>query len=84
VAHRQTRQPNNPKPHYKKRYNRRKDVLNSRWICKPLHLLDCCVETDNATAIIVPLPSAPVTCASVPPTFMAWSACTKARGERST
>src|SRR5258708_16959625 len=22
-------------------------------ICKPLHLLDCCVETDNANAIIV-------------------------------
>ena len=29
------------------------DVLDSRMICKPLHLLDCCVETDNATAIIV-------------------------------
>ena len=29
------------------------DVLNSRMICKPLHLLDCCVETDNATCIIV-------------------------------
>ena len=29
------------------------DVVGSRWICKPLHLLDCCVETDNATAIIV-------------------------------
>jgi len=29
------------------------DVINSRIICKPLHLLDCCVETDNATAIVV-------------------------------
>jgi acetyl-CoA acetyltransferase len=43
---------NNPKAYYKKRYTI-DDVLNSRWICKPLHLLDCCVETDNATAIIV-------------------------------
>src|SRR5262247_2252021 len=29
------------------------DVLNSRWIVKPLHLLDCCLETDNATCVIV-------------------------------
>jgi len=29
------------------------EVLNSRMICKPLHLLDCCVETDNATCVIV-------------------------------
>ena len=30
------------------------DVLNSRWIVKPAcHLLDCCVETDNATCLIV-------------------------------
>src|ERR671938_1604517 len=43
---------NNPKAYYKKSYTI-EDVLNSRWICKPLHLLDCCVETDNATAIIV-------------------------------
>ena len=29
------------------------DVVESRWIVKPLHLLDCCVETDNATCLIV-------------------------------
>ncbi|MGH7266436.1 MAG: thiolase C-terminal domain-containing protein [Candidatus Rokuibacteriota bacterium] len=29
------------------------DVLSSRWVVKPLHLFDCCLETDNATAIVV-------------------------------
>ena len=40
------------RPIYKKRFTV-EDVLNSRIICKPLHLLDCCVETDNGTALIV-------------------------------
>ncbi len=43
---------NNPKAYHKRRVSV-DDVLASRMICKPLHLLDCCVETDNATAIIV-------------------------------
>jgi acetyl-CoA acetyltransferase len=29
------------------------DVVGSRWVVKPLHLLDCCLETDNATCLIV-------------------------------
>jgi acetyl-CoA acetyltransferase len=43
---------NNPKALYKQRMTV-DDVVSSRIICKPLHLLDCCVETDNATCIIV-------------------------------
>lgn len=43
---------NNPKAYYKQRVTVA-DVLNSRMIVKPLHLLDCCVETDNGTCIIV-------------------------------
>jgi acetyl-CoA acetyltransferase len=43
---------NNPKAYYKKRVTV-DEVLASRMICKPLHLLDCCVETDNGDAIIV-------------------------------
>jgi acetyl-CoA acetyltransferase len=44
---------NNPKAYYKGRVTV-DDVLNSRWIVKPAcHLLDCCVETDNATCLIV-------------------------------
>jgi acetyl-CoA acetyltransferase len=44
---------NNPRAYYKQRVTV-DDVVNSRWIVKPAcHLLDCCVETDNATCLIV-------------------------------
>ncbi|MDG2276490.1 MAG: hypothetical protein P8L31_00905 [Pseudomonadales bacterium] len=43
---------NNPKAYYQKELTV-DDVLSSRMIVKPLHLLDCCVETDNGVAIIV-------------------------------
>src|SRR5712691_982699 len=42
----------NPKALLKERVTVQ-DVLASRWIVKPLHLLDCCLETDNAAALIV-------------------------------
>jgi acetyl-CoA acetyltransferase len=42
----------NPKAWLKERVTV-EDVVGSRWIVKPLHLLDCCLETDNATALIV-------------------------------
>jgi acetyl-CoA acetyltransferase len=42
----------NPKALYPQRVSV-DDVLASRFICKPLHLLDCCVESDNATALVV-------------------------------
>ena len=44
---------NNPKAVMKQRVMVQ-DVLDSRWIVRPCaHLLDCCLETDNATCIIV-------------------------------
>jgi acetyl-CoA acetyltransferase len=42
----------NPKALLKERVTVQ-DVVGSRWVVKPLHLLDCCVETDNATCLVV-------------------------------
>ena len=43
----------NPKALMKQRVTV-EDVLSSRWIVRPCaHLLDCCLETDNATCLIV-------------------------------
>src|SRR5260370_8032327 len=42
---------NTPKAFYKKRFSVA-EVLASRIICKPLHLLACCVETDNGTPLV--------------------------------
>ena len=44
---------NNPRALMKQRVTV-EDVVSSRWIVKPCaHLLDCCLETDNATCVIV-------------------------------
>jgi acetyl-CoA acetyltransferase len=51
VAH-STHASQNPKALLKERVTVQ-EVLDSRWIVKPLHLLDCCLETDNATCLIV-------------------------------
>ena len=56
---------NNPKAYYKERCTVQ-DVVGSRIICKPLHLLDCCVETDNATCIIVTRRERAVDCRHTP------------------
>lgn len=64
VAHSQHAS-NNPKALYKTRVTVN-DVLQSRMIATPLRLLDCCVETDNATAIIVTSAERAKDCRHVP------------------
>ena len=56
---------NNPKAFYQNRVSV-EDVLSSRMIVKPLHLLDCCVETDNGTAIVVTRSDRAKDCRHVP------------------
>jgi len=43
----------NPAAHFYQRPVTLDDHQNSRWIVEPLHLLDCCQETDGAQAILV-------------------------------
>ena len=61
---------NNPKAFYKKRVSV-DDVLASRMIVKPLHLLDCCVETDNGTALVVTSTNRAKDCKHVPAVIQA-------------
>jgi acetyl-CoA C-acetyltransferase len=42
------------------------DVLNSRLICDPLHLLDCCIISDGGGAIIVAHPDVAKSCKTKP------------------
>lgn len=43
----------NPKAYMRGREMTRKDYENSPMICYPLRLLDCCLETDGAAAVVV-------------------------------
>jgi acetyl-CoA acetyltransferase len=57
---------NNPRAYYRQRVTV-EDVLSSRWVVKPAcHLLDCCVETDNATCLIVTSAPRARDCAQAP------------------
>jgi acetyl-CoA acetyltransferase len=44
---------NNPAAHFYGKEITLEDHQNSRWIVEPLHLLDCCQETDGGQAILV-------------------------------
>lgn len=44
---------NNPNAHFYQKPITLEDHQNSRWIVKPLRLLDCCQETDGAQALLV-------------------------------
>jgi acetyl-CoA acetyltransferase len=44
---------NNPAAHFYQQPITLEDHQNSRWIVEPLHLLDCCQETDGGQAMLV-------------------------------
>jgi len=47
---------NNPKAWFYEQPITLEDHQNSRWIVEPLHLLDCCQESDGGQAIVVTTP----------------------------
>lgn len=47
---------NNPKAWFYEKPITLEDHQNSRWIVEPLHLLDCCQESDGGQAIVVTTP----------------------------
>jgi len=47
------RRPRRPKAYFYDKPITIEEHQNSRWIAKPLRLLDCCQETDGAVAIVV-------------------------------
>jgi len=72
---------NNPKAYYDQRVTV-SDVMESRVIARPLHLLDCCVETDNATCIIVTSAERARDCRKRPARILSVvGRCTKPRGD---
>ncbi len=49
---------NNPKAFFYEQPITLEDHQNSRWIVEPLHLLDCCQESDGGQALVVTSPRA--------------------------
>ena len=43
----------NPRARFYRQPISLEDHQSSRWICKPLRLLDCCMESDGAVAVVV-------------------------------
>ena len=57
---------NNPKAWFYEKPITLEDHQSSPWIVEPLHLLDCCQESDGGVAIVVTRPSARRTCKHTP------------------
>jgi acetyl-CoA acetyltransferase len=47
---------NNPAATFYKRPLTEEDYMNSKWICEPLRLYDCCQENDGGSAVVITTP----------------------------